>query len=137
MEELTELENKLFKRFYDNFTTESKKCVLKKPIIERVNRKTAFVNFNDVVESLGRDRDVFKRFIENYLSTSTSIDGNNILIFDLRVSEKQIMDITKSFINVYIKCPQCKKMETKIIKEDRINSIKCSNCGSKTPIQKI
>jgi len=32
-------------------------------------------------------------------------------------------------------CPECKKPDTQLKKEDRITTIKCSACGAKHPVR--
>ena len=133
---LLEEEQFLIDRFYDKLGDVPKTKIKLKdpPHVKRVNRKTFFVNFEDYVSALRTTDNFLKRFIESEFSCSSSIDSNHILILDKIIHESKFMRAIKVYINKYLKCPQCKNTNTNIIRENRLNYIKCLTCLSKTNV---
>jgi translation initiation factor 2 subunit 2 len=51
----------------------------------------------------------------------------------LRLMEKKL----ESYVKGYVLCKECKKPDTKLIREDRITFLKCDACGAKSPVKSI
>jgi hypothetical protein len=41
------------------------------------------------------------------------------------------------YVNRYVICKECKRPDTKLVKEDRISFLKCEACGAKSSIKAI
>lgn len=134
--EITKFEDSLFDKFYDSFNKKQKTKIVfsEKPKVNRFNRKTVFSNFTSFVNTLKTDINTLKKFFDSESGYTSSLDSNNHLIINGMVQINKVMSIIKSFIDTFIKCPQCTDTDTNIIKEKRIDYIFCNVCTSKTAI---
>lgn len=98
--------------------------------------KTILSNFTHIANYLNRDQKHFFKFLLKELATSGNIEGTKT-IFVGRFSSKQLSEKIKKYIDEFVICPECRKPDTKIVKEDRISSLKCMACGAKRPVRAI
>lgn len=100
------------------------------PQIERYgSKKTAVANFKKICDAINRSMEEVKDFIEKELSTVGSIDSMNCLILKLQnVKTIQFESIIIKYVDEYVKCHACKKINTTLNKEDRITVLKCNLC---------
>jgi len=114
--------------------TNKKKPTFPQPDIISKDRKTFFVNFNDLCNSINRTHEYVKKYIESEINISTSILGDGGLKFDVSIKPQQIKNLMTNFIKELIICKDCKSCITTIDKESRLTYLCCSNCNSKKSI---
>lgn len=102
------------------------------PIIYFQNKKTFFSNFTIICKDINRNTDVIQKYINDELCCVTSIDNKGALVMNGKFTIVQVRKCITSYIEAYIDCKQCKSRNTEIVKENRINYIKCKNCTSST-----
>eukprot|EP00027_Filamoeba_sp_ATCC50430_P000305 CAMPEP_0168556768 /NCGR_PEP_ID=MMETSP0413-20121227/9059_1 /TAXON_ID=136452 /ORGANISM="Filamoeba nolandi, Strain NC-AS-23-1" /LENGTH=230 /DNA_ID=CAMNT_0008587737 /DNA_START=112 /DNA_END=804 /DNA_ORIENTATION=- len=111
---------------------------IKVPIVQREgNVKTAWVNFPQTCTSMNRSPEHVMQFFLAETATTGSIDGSGRFIIRGRFQEKHIQKILKSYILEYVQCPTCKSLDTFLHKENRINFLKCRNCGVNRSVAQI
>ena len=118
------------------------KKVFIRPEIVNHNRKSYITNYINLCESLGRDVEHFRKFINTEMSTDTSIiKENNLnngdgtgLKFNGMFRTNQIMDAITNYIRQYVLCELCKSGYTELIKNDRLTFISCNSCKSNKSI---
>jgi len=131
MELLERIYNQLIER---NPDTTQIQLHLPPPIIALVgSKRTAFVNFDVYLKILHRQEDHLKKYIETELNTVSSIRATSQLIIKGRFKPMQMQSIMRSYINDYVACSACKKLDTIIIKDPitRLYFLTCNDCGSK------
>jgi len=96
--------------------------------------KTIIINFIPIANSLNREPEHLLKFLLRELATPGQIDKQRI-IFNRKIKSTQINQKIEQYTNIFVLCQECKKPDTKLIKEGRINSIKCMACGAKHPIK--
>ena len=128
--------DRLYKTMQQSLKPEQK-MVLKPPIISNMNKKTFWSNFREICEILGREEEHFMLFLEAEFSCNASIDMNGVMIIEGKYTSKNIETILRRYINDYIRCNSCKSVDTKFMKEDRINYLMCNNCRSQRKINSI
>jgi translation initiation factor 2 subunit 2 len=134
MEEIYNL-NYLIDRFYNkNVNNNIKKSNIKRPIIQNLGKKTHIINFNQVCESINRDKNYISALLTDELKTQVSLSGKNILIINGKYRVNQIEKIFKYIIINFIRCKSCKSIDTTINKENRLMKIICNHCSSITSI---
>lgn len=135
-------ELELFDRFYMFLENEVKlndnqKIKPIKPKIEKSNKNTAFVNFRNCCESIRRTQIDIQNYINKELCITSSNDSQGVLIINNKFSPKEIIQIFTQYINTYVKCYQCKSLNTILIKKTRITYIYCELCKSNNPINRL
>ncbi|MCX6711790.1 MAG: translation initiation factor IF-2 subunit beta [Candidatus Woesearchaeota archaeon] len=96
--------------------------------------KTIISNFNQICSTLRRDPQHLLKYLQRELATPAQIDGPR-LILGRKLLSTLINAKIEQYTNNFVICRECKKPDTKLIKEDRVYSIKCMACGAKHPIK--
>jgi translation initiation factor 2 subunit 2 len=129
----------LLSRAYNELDKNKKsKKVFVRPDIVNHNRKSYITNYINLCESLGRDDEHFRKFINTEMSIDTAIikennldDGEGTgLKFNGMFRQNQIMDVITNYIKKFVLCESCKSGHTELIKIDRITFISCNSCKS-------
>ena len=81
-----------------------------------------------------RDAEHLLKFLQRELATPAVIDGPR-LVLGRKISSQLINSKVEQYATDFVLCKECGKPDTKIIKEDRIWSLKCTACGAKQPIR--
>ena len=96
--------------------------------------KTIISNFGSIISQIRREPEHLLKFLLRELATPGSIDGPR-LVLGRKISSKLIQQKVDEYVKIFVLCHDCKKPDTKLIKEDKILSIKCMACGAKHPIK--
>ena len=96
--------------------------------------KTIIPNFSSIIGQIRREPQHLLKFLLRELATPGNIDGPR-LVLGRKISSKLIQQKVDEYVKIFVLCPDCKKPDTKLIKEDKILSIKCMACGAKHPIK--
>lgn len=96
--------------------------------------KTVITNFNQIASILGREPAHLLKYLQRELATPANIDGPR-LILGRRISATLINQKIESYSQTFVICPECKKPDTQLKKEDKILTLKCTACGAKRPIK--
>src|SRR3989344_9555612 len=96
--------------------------------------KTIISNFSSIVSQIRREPQHLLKFLLRELATPGNIDGPR-LILGRKISSRLIQQKVEEYVKIFVLCHDCKKPDTKLIKEDKILSIKCMACGAKHPIK--
>lgn len=95
--------------------------------------KTVLSNFMQITETLRRDPTHLLKYILKELATPGEFK-KNLVIMGTKVPATRINDKIEEYTEKYVICRECKRPDTKLIKNDRIIFIKCSACGAKYPV---
>lgn len=96
--------------------------------------KTVIANFNQIVQDLRRDPQHLLKFLQRELATPGIIDGPR-LVLGRKLNSSLINQRIELYTKTFVLCQECKKPDTKMIKEDKVLSLKCTACGAKYPIK--
>ncbi len=96
--------------------------------------KTIVTNFNQIVTSLGREQQHILKYLQRELATPASVDGPR-LILNRKISSYLINLKIEQYVNTFVLCPDCKKPDTKLMRENKILVIKCMACGAKHTVK--
>lgn len=99
----------------------------------RKTKRTYMFNFEAFCNSIRRDKQHLKLYLESELSVDTSISENGMLTIDKPFDSKRVTSILEQYVNIYVQCKEtkCKSLCTVFIKEDRINYLTCEICNSR------
>jgi len=92
--------------------------------------KTILSNFLQIAKLLDRPPEQILKFILKELATAGEIK-NTYVMFNNKIAASKINEKIEKFSNLFVICKECGKPETKLIKENNINIIKCQACGAK------
>lgn len=96
--------------------------------------KTIVTNFHQICDLFGREPERLLKYLQRELATPAAIDGQR-LVLGRRLSSNFVNQKVEQFAQDFVICKECKKPDTKMVKEDRIYSLKCMACGAKHPIR--
>jgi translation initiation factor 2 subunit 2 len=117
---------------------EKKRFIMKPPQCARVGtKKTSFVNFTEICQTLKRQPKHILAFILAELGTSGSVDGNNQLIIKGRFQQKQLESVLRRYIKEYVTCHTCRSPDTILERDVRLYFLKCRVCQSRCSVATI
>jgi translation initiation factor 2 subunit 2 len=96
--------------------------------------KTILTNFGEMVGILRRPQEHFLKFLLKELATPGKVD-NGRLILNRKLSSRLINEKVEKYANEFVICQECKKPDTELIKEHRLNFIHCLACGTKRHVR--
>lgn len=112
-----------------------------KPEITFHNRKTYITNFIKYCESINREPEKVKCFLEKDMGAFASIisensldDEKSRLKFSSSFKNQIVMNSITNYMKEYVLCKLCKSGDTKINKIDKITYLCCNNCKSNNSI---
>lgn len=103
--------------------------------------KTLWLNYENVIKSVNRDKETdleskidqqkhILNFIYDNIGGLCSVNGDNHIIVRNKVNVIFVMNILKNYIKKFKTCPQCKSINTYLIKNEKNIQICCRQCTS-------
>ncbi len=100
--------------------------------------RTIIQNFKDINSTLNRKPEHLSKFLSRELATAGTIEETTgRIIFQGRFSESAMNTLIKRYTEMYVLCPECKKPDTKIKKEDRFFFLECEACGARASLKPL
>ncbi|MBT3416502.1 translation initiation factor IF-2 subunit beta [Candidatus Woesearchaeota archaeon] len=96
--------------------------------------KTTITNFNQIATILRRDVKHIQKYLLRELAAPGVLDGQRLTL-GRKISSILINKKLEKYANEFVICRDCKKPDTKILKEGKIQVLKCTACGAKHPIK--
>ena len=91
---------------------------------------TIISNFHQIADALGRTPAHLLKFVLKELATPGELKKSGVII-GTKVPASRINEKIESYTEEFVICRQCKKPDTKLLKEGTYLFIKCMACGSK------
>lgn len=98
--------------------------------------RTFVQNFKEIAQTLNRDPQHLLKFLLRELATAGNIEGSRA-IFQGRFPSYKIQEKLKRYVDEYVICPECKKPDTRIIRERRTTFLKCDACGARHTLRPL
>ncbi|MBI4020118.1 MAG: translation initiation factor IF-2 subunit beta [Candidatus Aenigmarchaeota archaeon] len=98
-------------------------------------QRTIITNFKDVADKLRRDPKHLQKFLLKELATSGELEPQGLVVLG-NFSSDMVNRKLDAYVKAYVLCPECKRPDTRIIKEDVYHFLKCEACGAKHPVSK-
>lgn len=96
--------------------------------------KTIITNFSQICDVIRRDKQHVLKYLFKELAAPGIIDGER-LILNRKLSSALINEKIESYVNEFVICPECKKPDTELKKEDRVMFLHCLACGAKHSVR--
>lgn len=97
-------------------------------------KKTVLSNFFQIASHIRRTPEHFLKYMLKELAASGTRDGDR-LILNIKVPSAKINQKIEDYVNEFVLCKECKKPDTELKKQDRLNFIHCLACGAKHPVR--
>lgn len=98
--------------------------------------QTIIKNFSQICQTLRRNPKHLLKFLTKELASPGNFDKIRA-IFQSRIPQNIIQRKLESYVKDYVICKECKKPDTKLIREDRITFLKCEACGAKASVKPV
>lgn len=96
--------------------------------------KTIINNFSQICSAFNREQQHLLKYLQRELATPAQIDGPR-LILGRKIGSPLINKKVEQYAEEFVLCKDCKRPDTKLIKEGKVLMIKCTACGAKHPIK--
>ena len=96
--------------------------------------KTIIANFLEISGALRREPNHLMKFLLKELATSGEISGK-AAEFTGRFPPSLIDKKIEIYVKGRVLCQECGKPDTKLIRRDRLEFLKCDACGAKHPVK--
>ena len=103
----------------------------------RTKTKSSWVNFKEQSEALKRDPTHILDYFLSELGCTGNLGANNEMILTGGFQEKIFARMIKRYMNEYVVCQNCKSMDTKFERKDRLTWLRCDKCKSSRVVQQI
>lgn len=91
-------------------------------------------NFVQIAQAIRRNPKHLLKFLTKELAAPGSIDGKRAK-FQTRAMRSMIEKKLEIYIRDFVVCKECKRPDTKLVKEGRITFLKCEACGAKYAVK--
>ena len=98
--------------------------------------QTIIRNFSQIAEALRRNPKHLLKYLTREFATPGGFDGTRAT-FQSKIPYRLMERKLESYVKEYVLCKECKKPDTKMVREDRITFLKCDACGAKSPAKSI
>jgi len=96
--------------------------------------KTIISNFQQIATVLRRPVEHLLKYVLRELATPGEMRKGAVII-GTKVSASRVNEKIQQYANEFVICPECKKPDTQLTKEDKITFMKCLACGAQHPIK--
>lgn len=114
----------------------SERFEVPKAQLQRAGLRTIFVNFDAVAQKLRREPDHFLKYVLKQLATSRETRTEQVILIG-NFSEDQVNKKIAQYVADYVMCKECSRPDTKLVREERLEFLKCEACGAKHPVAKV
>jgi translation initiation factor 2 subunit 2 len=96
--------------------------------------KTIISNFQQIATVLRRPVEHLLKYVLRELATPGEM-RKGAFIIGTKISASRINEKIQQYANEFVICPECKRPDTQLTKEDKITFMKCLACGARHPIK--
>ena len=98
--------------------------------------RTIISNFSQIVANVRRTPAHLLKFLSKELASQCEVRGDR-LILSRKLSRKNIDDKIEKYVNSFVLCPKCSKVDTELSEEGGKTFLRCLACGEKYEIHKV
>jgi translation initiation factor 2 subunit 2 len=103
------------------------------PKINYIGKWTSIENAKNICDVISRDIKLLAQFLQKEFNVPSKIEEGKIIL-QKKIEFERIKEKIDKFINIFVRCPVCKKLDTRLEKKERIYYIKCLACGAENPV---
>jgi translation initiation factor 2 subunit 2 len=102
------------------------------PDVRQEGHVTVYENFPETLESLDRDETRLKKYLQDELGTSASIDERGRLRLTGAFRASRIHDAIEEYAEGHVLCPECGLPDTRLETEHGLEILRCEACGARS-----
>lgn len=99
--------------------------------IDVSGNQTTLKNLKSIADDLGRNPDHLMKYLLNELGTAGNREGSKG-VFQGKYRKSEVQERIDSYTDEYVLCSECGRPDTKLVKEGRVNMLKCDACGARS-----
>jgi translation initiation factor 2 subunit 2 len=126
--------DRAYEKLPDIVTTDER-FVIPEPKIFSEGKATVLENFGQIADVLNRDPDHLMKALTRELGTAGKIDGQHA-VFQGKFMADAIAEQINAYVEEYVKCSECGRPDTKLVKSERVLMLQCDACGAHRPVRK-
>ncbi|RNE99083.1 translation initiation factor [Trypanosoma rangeli] len=117
----------------------SERNKLPEPKLEKIGKKRVIIsNFGRICQAFHRPVQDVKDYIEKELSVAGNLDINDALILKYEIQKSTAFDnIFYKYLDEFVKCNSCNKLDTTLTKEGRRMELRCNWCTATRTVQAV
>lgn len=126
------------KRAYEmlpEISTSEDRFVIPEPRIFSEGKATVFENFGQIADVLNRDPEHIMKFLTRELGTAGKIEGSRAT-FQGKFMSSAFAEQIEAYVDEFVKCSECGRPDTKLVKSERILMLQCDACGAHRSVRK-
>ncbi len=104
--------------------------------IDVSGNQTTLKNLRSIANELDRDPDHLMKYLLNELGTAGNREEAKG-VFQGKYRKSEVQERIDSYTEEYVLCSECKRPDTKLVKEDRVKMLKCEACGARSSIKGV
>ncbi|MFQ5909174.1 MAG: translation initiation factor IF-2 subunit beta [Thermoplasmata archaeon] len=97
-------------------------------------KTTVFRNFEEIASAINREPSQILVYLLRELGRAGTIDGKRV-VFKGRVPASEIEKRLKGYIETFVLCSECRRPDTRLVKEGRVTLLECDACGAHRPVK--
>ena len=132
-DEYKEILSRLRKTLPETVTAQSR---FKVPELEVLyeGKTTVLRNFGDVTDTINREPAHLMAYLLREVGTAGNQEARRAL-FKGRVPLKQLEDRINNYVDLFVLCSECRRPDTKLVKDGRTLVLECEACGAHRPVK--
>lgn len=97
--------------------------------------RTILSNFIQIAGLFSREPEHMLKFVLKEVAAPGEIKKSGSVILGTKVPASKINEKIRKYAHEFVLCSECGKPDTKIVKENNINYLRCLACGSKKAVK--
>ncbi|WP_455391565.1 translation initiation factor IF-2 subunit beta [[Eubacterium] cellulosolvens] len=97
-------------------------------------KTTVLRNFGDIVDAINREAAHLMAYLLREVGTAGNQEGRRA-VFKGRVPIAQLTDRIKSYTDTFVLCSECRRPDTRLVKDGRTLILECEACGAHRPVK--
>ncbi len=102
------------------------------PEVRPEGNVTVYENFQDTVDTLGRDADHVLKFLRNDLGTSGHIDESGRARLTGEFRARRVEEALSAYTDEFVLCSECGLPDTRLEAEQGVTILRCEACGARS-----
>ncbi|MFQ6084661.1 MAG: translation initiation factor IF-2 subunit beta [Candidatus Bathyarchaeia archaeon] len=104
-----------------------------RPVLRSSGSRTVIENLDKISKELDRDPKHILTFMLKELGTAGSFDGTRAVLHG-QFTRESISKVFERYVGDFVICPICKRPDTRITREKRLQFLLCEACGAKSSL---
>jgi translation initiation factor 2 subunit 2 len=96
---------------------------------------TRVTNLDGIADALSRDTEHLHRFVQQELGTNGTVEEGGYR-YNGNFDAATIDAAVAGYIDQYVRCSECGLPDTRLVREDRTEMLRCDACGAFRPVSK-